>query len=118
RYRPGHALGVVRALLAGDADDVVGGVTPEAIRAAAALLGDGPLTVVVGRANLAEAGRSIAAAAAAIHHTRPDVRFLSGLRRANVHGALELGMAPGLLPGRVTLDGARSWFAERWPRVP
>jgi NADH-quinone oxidoreductase subunit G len=118
RYRPGHALPVVRALLAGDADDEVGGVAPEAIRAAAELLGDGPLTVVVGRANLAESGRSIAAAAAAIHHTLPDVRFLSALRRANVHGALELGLAPGLLPGRVTLDGGRDWFAERWPTVP
>jgi NADH-quinone oxidoreductase subunit G len=97
---------------------VVGGVTPEAIRAAAALLGEGPLTVIVGRANLAESGRSIAAAAAAIHHTRPDVGFLSALRRANVHGALELGLSPGLLPGRVTLEGGRSWFTERWPTVP
>ncbi len=118
RYRPGHALGVVRALLAGDADDDVGGVSPEAIRAAAAALGDGPLTVIVGRANLAESGRSIAAAAAAIHHSRAEVRFLSALRRANVHGALELGMSPGLLPGRVTLDSGRAWFAGRWPTVP
>ncbi len=118
RYRPGHSLPVVRALLAGDADDDVGGVAPEAIRGAAALLGEGPLTVIVGRANLAESGRSIAAAASAIHHTRADVRFLSALRRANVHGALELGLSPGLLPGRVTLDGGRDWFAERWPAVP
>jgi NADH-quinone oxidoreductase subunit G len=118
RYRPGHALPVVRALLAGDADDDVGGVAPEAVRAAAALFDGGPLTVVVGRANLAESGRSIAAAAAAVHHTLPDVRFLSGLRRANVHGALELGLAPGLLPGRVTLDDGRGWFAERWPALP
>ena len=118
RYRPGHALPVVRALLGGEPDDVVGGVTPEAIRAASALLGEGPLTVIVGRANLAESGRSIAAAAAAIHHTRADVRFLSALRRANVHGALELGLAPGMLPGRVTLDGGREWFAERWPNLP
>ena len=117
-YRPGHALPVVRALLAGDADDDVGGVAPEAIRAAAALLADRPVTVVLGRHNLAESGRSIAAAAAAIHHTRVDVKFLSGLRRANVHGALELGMSPGLLPGRVTLDNGRDWFGERWPTLP
>ncbi|MFO7281563.1 MAG: molybdopterin-dependent oxidoreductase, partial [Thermoanaerobacterales bacterium] len=118
RYRPGHALSVVRALLAGDADDEVGGVTPEAIRAAAGVLGDGPLTVVVGRANLAESPRSIAAAAAAIHHTRPGVRFLSALRRANVHGALELGLSPGLLPGRVTLDAGRDWYGQHWPTLP
>jgi len=135
RYRPGHALPVVRALLAGGQrppDDRpaggptargdaggAGGVDPDALAAAAALLaGDGPLTVVVGRADLAESGRSLAAAAAAIHHARPDAVFLSGLRRANVHGALELGMAPGLLPGRVTLDGGRDWFGERWVTVP
>jgi NADH-quinone oxidoreductase subunit G len=117
-YRPGHALAVVRALLAGDAEDDVGGVAPEAIRAAAALLADRPVTVLLGRHNLAESGRSIAAAAAAIHHARPDVKFLSGLRRANVHGALELGMSPGLLPGRVTLDNGRDWFGERWPTLP
>jgi NADH-quinone oxidoreductase subunit G len=133
RYRPGHALPVVRALLSADAagpgrtaatgstssaPGEVGGVVPEALRAANALLADRPVTVLLGRANLAESGRSIAAAAAAIHHTHPDVRFLSGLRRANVHGALELGMSPGLLPGRVTLDAGREWFGERWPTVP
>ncbi len=118
RYRPGHALPVVRALLVGDAVDQVGGVTPESIRAAVAALGDGPLTVIMGRANMAESGRSIAAAAAAIHHTRADVRFLSALRRSNVHGALELGLSPGLLPGRVTLEGGRAWYADRWPTTP
>ncbi len=119
RYRPGHALAVVRALISGrDVDDEVGGVAPEALQAAAEQLSEGPLTVVVGRANLAESGRSIAAAAATIHHTLPDVRFLSALRRANVHGALELGLAPGLLPGRVTLEAGREWFADRWPKVP
>ena len=119
RYRPGHALPVVRALIGGrDVDDEVGGVAPEALRAARELLEQGPLTVIVGRANLAESGRSIAAAASAIHHTLPDVRFLSALRRANVHGALELGLAPGLLPGRVTLDAGRDWFADRWPELP
>ncbi len=99
-------------------DGSVGGVPAEALDAALALLGEGPLTVIVGRANLAESGRSLAAAAAAVHHARPEARFLSALRRANVHGALELGMSPGLLPGRVTLDGARNWFAERWATLP
>jgi NADH-quinone oxidoreductase subunit G len=136
RYRPGHAVPLVRALLAADPGperpgaegaksgrhgvgaDEVGGVPPEAIEAAGALLAERPVTVILGRANLAEGARSIAAAARLIHEAQPQVRFLSALRRANVRGALELGMTPGVLPGRVTLDAGRDWFAERWPTVP
>ncbi|MGH9112150.1 MAG: NADH-quinone oxidoreductase subunit NuoG, partial [Acidimicrobiales bacterium] len=136
RHQPGHTLPLVRALLSGEPGperpaamggksgkahvgaDEVAGVTPEAIQAAAALLADRPVTVILGRTNLAESSRSLVVAAAAIHEAHPDVRFLFGLRRANVRGALELGMAPGLLPGRVTLDAGRDWFAARWPTVP
>ncbi|MEZ5321556.1 MAG: molybdopterin-dependent oxidoreductase [Microthrixaceae bacterium] len=48
----------------------------------------------------------------------PGVRFLSTLRRSNVHGAIDLGAAPGLLPGRVRRADAEEWFAARWDRVP
>ena len=40
------------------------------------------------------------------------------LRRGNVHGALDMGLAPGLLPGRVTLDAGRDWFTRAWGSVP
>jgi NADH-quinone oxidoreductase subunit G len=136
RHQPGQTLPLVRALLAGEPGperpgaegansgqrsvgaDEVAGVAPEAIEAAAALLADRPVTVIVGRTNLAESSRSLVVAAAAIHDAHPDVRFLFGLRRANVRGALELGMAPGVLPGRLSLDAGRDWFAERWPTTP
>jgi NADH-quinone oxidoreductase subunit G len=119
RYRPGHALALMRALLAPtEVDEEVAGVAPEAIVAAASLLEERPVTVVLGRANVAEGAKSIAAAANLINEAHPHVRFLSALRRANVRGALELGMAPGVLPGRVTLQDGRSWFADHWPTVP
>ena len=119
RYRPGHALALMRALLApAEVDEEVAGVAPEAIVAAASLLEERPVTVVLGRANVAEGAKSIAAAANLINEAHPHVRFLSALRRANVRGALELGMAPGVLPGRVTLEGSRGWFADHWPTVP
>jgi NADH-quinone oxidoreductase subunit G len=119
RYRPGHALALMRALLApAEVDEEVAGVAPEAIVAAASLLEERPVTVVLGRANVAEGAKSIAAAANLIDEAHPHVRFLSALRRANVRGAVELGMAPGVLPGRVTLQGGRSWFADHWPAVP
>jgi predicted molibdopterin-dependent oxidoreductase YjgC len=46
------------------------------------------------------------------------VKFLSALRRGNVHGALDLGLTPGFLPGRVHLDAARRAFGEHWGGVP
>ncbi|MGH9008622.1 MAG: molybdopterin oxidoreductase family protein, partial [Acidimicrobiia bacterium] len=57
------------------------------------------------------------AAAAALRDV-PGVRFLSALRRSNVHGGLDLGLAPGFLPGRVTLDAGRAWFEAAWGGVP
>jgi NADH-quinone oxidoreductase subunit G len=119
RYHPGHALHLMRALLAPtEAEDEVAGVAPEAIAAAASLLAERPVTVVLGRPNQAEGAKSIAAAAKLIHDAHPEVRFLSALRRGNVRGALELGMTPGVLPGRVTFRDGRDWFAGHWATVP
>ena len=118
RYRPGGLVPVVKALLAGDLGRPVADVEPAHVRAAAALLVERPVTVVLGRGNLAESAGIVAAAASVINEWRPEMRFLSGLRRGNVHGALELGMAPGLLPGRVTLDAGRDWFGRVWSTLP
>ena len=43
---------------------------------------------------------------------------LARCARGNVHGALDVGLAPGFLPGRVTLDAGREWFADAWGAVP
>src|SRR5262249_6765920 len=40
------------------------------------------------------------------------------LRRANVHGALDMGLAPGVLPGRVDLHNGRAWFEQEWGVIP
>ncbi len=118
-HRPGTAGEVMRALLAGVASQEVGGIEPAAIAAAGALLAQGPVTVVLGRASVAESADGAVAAASAIHAAHPEVRFLSALRRGNVHGALDMGLAPGLLPGRATLAEAGAWFRQGgWPSVP
>ncbi len=119
RALPGSFGEVVAALVEGAASQDVGGVTPDEIKAAAALLQGGPVTVILGRPNLGEASDGIEAAAAAIHAAHPEVRFLSALRRGNVHGALDMGLAPGLLPGRTTLDAAGDWYRKAgWTKVP
>jgi len=76
-----------------------------------------PVIVVLGRPSLAEPADATVAAATALRNV-PGVRFLSALRRSNVHGALDLGLAPGFLPGRVTLDAGRAWFEAAWGGVP
>ncbi|QGG93807.1 NADH-quinone oxidoreductase subunit NuoG [Actinomarinicola tropica] len=116
---PGHTAEVVRALLDGDTAKAVGGVEPDALVSAAELLRtDGPLTIVVGRGSLAESADVTVEAAAVLHDACPDARFLPGLRRSNVMGALDMGLAPGLLPGRVLLEDGRDWILDTWESAP
>ncbi len=124
-YRAGEAAAVVAALLDGsagapEAGAEVGGVDGADIAAAASLLAsaNGPVTVVLGRASIAESAATIVDAATLLSERLDGVRFLSALRRANVHGALDLGMSPGLLPGRVTREAGAAWFGQAWPTVP
>ena len=124
-YRAGEAAAVVAALLDGsagapEAGAEVGGVDGADIAAAASLLAsaNGPVTVVLGRASIAESAATIVDAASLLAERLDGVRFLSALRRANVHGALDLGMSPGLLPGRVTREAGAAWFGQAWPTVP
>jgi NADH-quinone oxidoreductase subunit G len=77
---------------------------------------DGPVVVIVGRGNLAASADATVAAAARL--AGPNTRFLSALRRSNVHGALDAGLAPGFLPGRVTLEAGREAFTSAWGGVP
>ncbi|MDP8975114.1 MAG: NADH-quinone oxidoreductase subunit NuoG, partial [Actinomycetota bacterium] len=114
-YRPGEAAAVARALVEGSDSDVAG-VSADAIAHARELLEEGAV-VVLGRPSVAESADSIAAAAGALAKL-PGVRFLPALRRANVMGALDMGLAPGVLPGRVGLSEGRDWFSRAWGTVP
>jgi NADH-quinone oxidoreductase subunit G len=121
QYRPGEAAELVRALV-GDADAArdVAGLSADVVNRTRALLAaaTGPVSVVLGRPSVAESADGIVEAAGLLLEARPDTRFLSALRRGNVHGALDMGLAPGILPGRVTLDDGRDWFTAAWPGVP
>jgi len=126
-HRPGEAHVLVRALVA-DADPTaeVAGVGAAEIIAARALLksigekegGDAEYVVVLGRPSLASGSAAVAEAASTLNTGLPGTRFLSALRRGNVHGALDMGLAPGLLPGRVSQAAGREWFAQAWGSTP
>ena len=120
-HRPGEAAVVARALVASDApDDDVGGVSaPELVRAREVLSEAGSgVAVVLGRPSVAEGPHATVEAASVLADALPEVRFLPVLRRGNVRGALEMGLAPGLLPGRVSLDAGRDWFTAAWGAAP
>lgn len=119
RPRPGElgrvATSFVSAILGHDVE-AAGGVAVAAIEAAAHAV-SGPVTVVLGRASPAESDHSVVEAAAALARL-PECSFLSALRRGNIHGALDMGLAPGLLPGRVDLASGRDRVDATWPLTP
>jgi NADH-quinone oxidoreductase subunit G len=127
RVRPGDTPDAVAALL-GDADASRRLATnPEGTSidpvqldlASAALSSDGDgVVVVVGRPNVAESSLVTEAAVRHLARALPRARFLVGLRRGNVAGAIDLGLVPGLLPGRVRRSAASSWFEQRWGGAP
>ncbi|MEI2638486.1 MAG: NADH-quinone oxidoreductase subunit NuoG [Microthrixaceae bacterium] len=119
-YRPGELGQLVDSLVSGSNSTGENAALSTAAKLIAAA-GDS-LTVVIGRANLAENAQSVVAAATAIRDAVPGVKFLVALRRGNVRGALEAGLAPGYLPGRVSLTGGQddqvAAFKSLWGNVP
>jgi len=91
RSAPDEIADVVAGLFSGDSDDP----------AAAGL--QGPITVVCGPGSLATDRAIIEKAIATIAAAKPDARFLPCPHRGNVMGALDMGLAPGALPGRTPL---------------
>jgi len=117
--RPGEISALARALVEasnGGVASAAAGVSTEQIAAAAAAI-RGPLTIIIGRASLAESADCVADAALEFA-ALPGAKFLSALRRGNIHGALDAGLSPGLLPGRTTLAAGASRFVDAWPSTP
>lgn len=81
-------------------------------------LKEGSLVVVIGRASLAESEEPTLSLAATIRAELPQATFLPALRRGNVRGALDMGLAPGILPGRTRLNQPTSALSENWNTVP
>jgi NADH-quinone oxidoreductase subunit G len=126
-YRPGDSAVLAAALVGGGGSgSEVPGVPASRLKAARDLIspvlaespeGEG-IVVVVGRGTVTDSAAQLAAATAAMAVAWPKARFLPALRRGNVLGALDMGLAPGVLPGRVTLDSGREWFGASWGSLP
>jgi NADH-quinone oxidoreductase subunit G len=109
-YRPGEAAALAREIASGALPEVRAHID----RAREKSTPDAPsLVVILGRPSLAETEDDVVAAARKLAEL-PGVAFLSGLRRSNVHGALDMGLAAGVLPGRVGLEAGRAWYEHHW----
>lgn len=96
RYRPGAGGEMLGALRSGE--------YPEIDDA----LASGPVVVIVGRTGMTEDPRLAESVAAWLRDK--GAKILPLARRANTYGALDMGLAPDLLPGRVSIgDGLESW---------
>jgi NADH-quinone oxidoreductase subunit G len=106
---PGQLVSVVEALFSDSPADV-GGVSGQDVAAVAQALGGGPVTVVYGSGSLAEDSSVVEKALATLAESMPSATFLPALHRGNVIGALDMGLAPGLLPGRTGLGSTpKGW---------
>ena len=122
-YRPGELAALTAAItssapvtgdVAGVPLAVIESVRAHVERAGQMEAGGGPKVVVLlGRPSLAESDDQVAAAARILAGL-PGVAFLSALRRGNVNGALDMGLSPGVLPGRIGLEEGREWFEYHW----
>jgi NADH-quinone oxidoreductase subunit G len=107
RYRPGSGASELSALQAG------AGAHAAVLEA----LGTGPVVALVGRTGYADDPR-LAEAVAAFARTLPDAVILPLARRSNVYGALDMGVAPTLLPGRVSTTSPTAALVEAWGELP
>ncbi len=129
RIRPGEAPLLAKALT-GDASAATAlgshhegaAAASGALETARRLLADHPagegVVIVAGRPSYAESGEVAAEAVRTLAAALPKATFLPALRRGNVFGALDMGLAPGILPGRVGLDAGRKRFTAAWDSVP
>jgi NADH-quinone oxidoreductase subunit G len=107
RYRPGAGPDVLREVVAGAGEYAD-------IRTA---LDEGPVVGIVGRTGLSEDPR-LAEAVAAFVRDLPDGKIMPLAHRANVIGALDMGLAPTLLPGRVSESTAHETLEAAWGPLP
>ena len=114
---PGEIGNVVEALVTGNIPREVGGISGEEISQAHTYLKDTNVFVVVSRSSMGQSEVPIIEALTSFQELE-NCRFLPLVRRANTMGALDMGMAPGLLPGRNTLSSGSSAFSDIWTNLP
>ncbi len=106
RAKPEDVADVVSALISGVTQDT-------AVAQASAAL-SGTISVVYGPGSISDDAALIERSLVHIAAAKPDAMFLPCLHRGNIMGALDMGLAPGILPGRAPLGSTPAG----WDRAP
>ncbi len=101
-YAPGEAASSLQSI-EGQVTQLVGST------------GEG-LVILLGKASLSQSSEEIRSTIAAMMAKWPNAKYLPILRRGNVMGAIEAGMAPGVAPGM--LPGTESNYEKIWDAWP
>lgn len=109
RYRAGSGQDTLRKLASGSGH----------FAEVAATLGAGPVVTLFGRSSIAEDPR-LAESVAAYARTLDGPGLIPLLGRGNTFGALDMGLAPTLLPGRVSTSDETGSAAieDAWGLIP
>ena len=81
-------------------------------------LREGSVVTILGRTSMAESAAPAMSVATVIRAELPHATFLPALRRGNVRGALDMGLAPGFLPGRTRIDNPSQALLQKWNEIP
>ncbi len=114
---PGQVEATVRSLVEQSGQEPS---DPSIAAAKAIIAGADPTRIVVlaGRMNQAGSPLDQERAIATLIDAKPGSKLLSGLRRANVNGAIDMGFVPGHLPGRCALTEGSKELIDAWKQVP
>lgn len=103
RYRPGGGSDLLGQIAGGSLDEISD-------------LLEGEVVAIVGTASLADDARLPESVAALVREKATKARIIPLASKANIHGALDMGLHPTLLPGRVAYDPAV--ISDSWGEIP
>ncbi|MGF1616847.1 MAG: NADH-quinone oxidoreductase subunit NuoG [Acidimicrobiia bacterium] len=102
RYRPGGGHDLLASIVAGDHDGVLDMLT-------------GKVVAIVGQASLADAPELAESVAGFVRDRAATAKIMPLVERANTYGALDMGLSPDLLPGRVAYGAGQM---DAWGELP
>ncbi|NNN21848.1 MAG: NADH-quinone oxidoreductase subunit NuoG [Acidimicrobiales bacterium] len=76
------------------------------------------LVVIYSNSSAIENTEDLKAGILALEESFKNAKFMPVLKRSNIFGALDMGLSPNLLPGRVTFGAAKEYYKKQWGSVP